>query len=82
MVAQAVSRKREHLMKPKPVTGTKADLGDLSKWNMADIPAHGRAMKQLSVDAASLQGIRDGFLRTIQEIDSDMLKGAPSWCAS
>lgn len=62
-------------MKPKPVTGTKADVGDLSKWTMADIPAHGKAMKQLSQDTASLREIRDGFLRTVQEIESDMLRG-------
>jgi hypothetical protein len=74
-LAEVVAHKRQNMVKAKATPGTKADLGDPNKWSIADVSTHGKIMKQLQADLSDTSDIRERFSKSLQEIESDMLKG-------
>jgi hypothetical protein len=76
LLAELALRKHQHVMKANPTPVTKSDFGDPDKWSMADIADHGKAIRQLQLDFSATKAIREQFLQSVQEIESDMLQGS------
>jgi nucleoporin NUP159 len=75
LLAQETRKKAALMNKPYFGVRTKADLGDASKWGLADVHVFGQTMKHLVNDVDDLEVDRNRQFDALKTVESDMLKG-------
>lgn len=74
LAATAEVRKQEHY-KTLGTSQKVSDLGDNTKFGIADAKEFGRLVRSLNKDVAELKELRAAHLKAIRELEAAMLKG-------
>lgn len=72
---EEVSTRYSRLTKAAGGSRLKAELGDRSKWGIADAMTFRQTLLQLEDDLEELGGIRENFKQTLRELNGNMLRG-------
>ena len=80
VLADEATKKRETYSKATKVTRTRADIGDTSKWAVADAHEFARVLKGLEKDIAELKSLKVQRQKLLRELESSMLRGAFQLC--
>ena len=75
LAAKSEKKKAEHY-KTLGVSQKVSDLGDSTKFGIADAKEFGRLVQSLNKEVAGLKELRTAHLKTIRELEAAMLKGA------
>ena len=75
LLAQRAKEKRLEFGKSNGGSRKKADLGDVTKWNLGDVVQFGQVLRQYEADLSTLKELRDAQYQALRELQSNMLKG-------
>ncbi|KAF9463874.1 hypothetical protein BDZ94DRAFT_1282304 [Collybia nuda] len=74
LLAQEASRRRAELGKSAGGSRHKADLGDVTKWGLADTAQFGQVLQQYQQDLETLKELREKQSHALRSLQSNMLK--------